>query len=116
MADEIQLEGLAISPDVLTTIVTVAATDVEGVACVDGGTTLSTLGKPKDKSAPKGTVVAIADDGTLSVSLHVRLNYGQPLREVATRVQQTVGEALASMTGQRVASVDVYVDGIVFPG
>ena len=115
MSDEIRIDGLAVAPEVFQTIVTVAASEIEGVACVDAAPSLTSITRGK-RAGAKQQMVTVADDGSLSVALHVRLTYGQPLHEVAGRVQNAVTDALASMTGQSVTAVEVYIDGVVFPG
>jgi uncharacterized alkaline shock family protein YloU len=48
------------------------------------------------------------------VSVHVDARMGEHLPSLASSVRRTVAEALESMTGLRVAAVDVSVSG-VFP-
>lgn len=109
MADELRLQGIGVAPGVLETIVRLAAEGVEGVAKVET-TGLAGL----VHSGSKALAVAVDEASAMSVSLHVTLRYGDPLHEVAERVQTAVAEALSSQTGQPVTAVDVYVDGVVF--
>lgn len=110
MADEVRLGGLGVAPGVLETIAIQAAGKVDGVVSIDGGQGLAAL---VSKTAGRGVEVDVAEDG-LSVALHVTLEYGKPLHDVAHEVQVVVAEALESMTDQPVASVDVYVDDVAF--
>jgi uncharacterized alkaline shock family protein YloU len=109
MTDELRLQGIGVAPGVLDTIVTLAAEGVEGVSRVE----TSGLGGLVHKGG-KALVVAVDDQGAMSVDLHVSLKYGRPLHEVAKQVQQAVAEALTSQTGQPVTAVDVYVDAVAF--
>lgn len=111
MTEELKLEGLAVAPGVLGQIVTLAASGVEGVAGVGGG---GIVDRVRKTATAKGVAVDVGEDGSLSVALHIAVDYGLPLRKVAQEVQKVVSEALASMTGQRVSAVDVFVDSIVF--
>jgi uncharacterized alkaline shock family protein YloU len=112
MATEMRFEGLDVAPGVLETIVSLAAAEVEGVSCVEG----SGLAGLMQKAGRNKTVeVALAADETFAVTVHLSVCYGRPLRAVAADVQQAVADALLSQTGHAASSVDVFVDGIVFP-
>jgi uncharacterized alkaline shock family protein YloU len=78
---------------------------------VEGGKGVAGL---VDKAQGRGVEVTLAEDGTLAVSLHVGLAYGEPLHGVASKVQAAVGDALGSMTDAPIGAVDVYVDDVVF--
>ncbi len=109
MADEIRLESMNVTPEVLQTIVGIATAEVEGVAGVDGTGIVDIIG------GRKGIEVAGDEDGGLSVALHLRVAYGRDMVAVAGEVQRAVADALKSMAGTKPATVDVYVDGVVFP-
>jgi uncharacterized alkaline shock family protein YloU len=113
MTDEITLDGIGIAPGVLETIAMVAAQGIEGVAevsCAGGG-----LAGLVQKGSARGICIEIGEDGALKASIRIHAHYGRPLREIATDVQKAVIDALLTHTGQTVASVDVYVDAVVFP-
>lgn len=110
MSDEIRLDGIGVAPGVLDTIVTLAAEGVDGVDCV----VAPRLARVVQKSAAKGVNVEVAEDGSVSVSLHVNVRYGRPLLEIGRDIQAAVSDALSSQTGQTVSAVDVSVDGISF--
>jgi uncharacterized alkaline shock family protein YloU len=109
---DLRIDGLDIAPGVLETIVGIAASEVDGVACVDA-TGLAGLMAKAGRNKP--VEVALADDDGFRVVVHVTISHGRPLRPVAAEVQRAVADALVSQIGHRVTSVDVYVDGIVFP-
>ncbi len=111
MSDEIMLEGLGVAPGVLETIATLAADKVDGVADV---LTRGVAGLVQ-KGPGRGILVAVGEDGALSVQIHLAVKYGIPLRTVATDVQRSVSDALVAQTGQQVSAVDVFIDSIVFP-
>lgn len=114
MSDEIRLEGLGVAPGVLDTIVTVAAEGVAGVAAVGAPGLAGLVQKGARKGAARAVDVCVGDDGGLTCVVHVQIEYGQRLREVAEAVQAAVTEALTSQVGVPVAGVDVFVDGLVF--
>lgn len=113
MSEEIRLEGLGVAPGVLDTIVTVAASTVQGIACV-GATGIAGLVQKGRKGPSRAVDVVVGEDDSLVVTVHVQVTYGQQIHVVAAAVQTAVSEALSSQVGVPVASVDVYVDGLVF--
>lgn len=115
MSEEIRLEGLGVAPGVLDTIVTVATEGVEGVAAVGAPGIAGLVQKGVRKGSSRAVDVLVDEASNLSVSVHVQVNYGHKLREVAAAVQQAVTEALTSQVGLTVTAVDVYVDSLVFP-
>ncbi len=109
MADEIKLESMTVNPEVLQTIVGIATAEVKGVAGVDGSGFVDIVG------GRKGIEVSADEEGALSVALHLRVAYGNNMVEVAGDVQRAVSDALVGMAGTKPATVDVFVDGVVFP-
>jgi len=113
MSEEFTLDGIGVAPGVLETIAQVATLSVDGVAAIvpaAGG-----LAGLVPKGSARGVVVEVGEDNELTASVRISASYGRPLREVAADVQRAVTDALLTHTGQAVASVDVYVDGVVFP-
>lgn len=113
MSEEISLEGMEVAPGVLETIALLAAEGVDGVASVPGAS--SGLAGLVQKGASRPVLVHVNEGGTLVASVRISAFYGRPLREIAADVQRAVTDALLTHTGQQVATVDVYVDGVVFP-
>lgn len=111
MGEEILLEGLGVAPSVLETIATLAAESVDGVEAV--------LARPVAglvaKGSARGVTVEVGEDGALAVQVHVQMKYGRPLRKVAEDVKAAIADAMRAQTGHEVGSVDVFIDGIVFP-
>ncbi|MBI5232592.1 MAG: Asp23/Gls24 family envelope stress response protein [Coriobacteriales bacterium] len=115
MSDEIRLEGIGVAPGVLDTIVTMAAQGVEGVAAV-GAQGLAGLAQKARKGTARAVSVCVCEENpeSLDVVVHIQAIYGSRLRDVARGVQAAVVDAITSQVGVEVASVDVFVDGIVF--
>jgi uncharacterized alkaline shock family protein YloU len=111
MSTEMRFEGLDVAPGVLETIVTLAATEVDGVACVDCS---GLAGLMQKAGRTKPVEVALADDGGFAVTVHMSVDHGRPLRAIAADVQKTVADALLSQTGHAATAVDVFIDAIVF--
>jgi len=113
MSEEITLDGIGVAPGVLETIALVAAEEVDGVAGIPGSA--SGLAGLVQKGATRGVCVQVNEDDTLVAAVRISAVYGRPLREIASDVQRAVTDALLTHTGQKVASVDVFVDGVLFP-
>ncbi len=114
MRDEIKLEGLGVAPGVIDTIVTLAAEAVEGVATVGAPGLVGLVQKGVAKGASRAVDVAVGEDGSVSVDIHIHVIYGHQLLKVGRKVQAAVADAIASQVGVSVSAVDVYVDGITF--
>lgn len=112
MSEEITLDGIGVAPGVLETIALVAAEGVDGVAGIPGAAGIAGL---VQKGNARGVCVQVNEDDTLVAAVRISAMYGRPLREIAGDVQRAVTDALLTHTGQTVASVDVFVDGVVFP-
>lgn len=113
MSEEITLDGIGVAPGVLETIALVAAESVDGVAGIPGSS--AGLAGLVQKGSARGVCVQVNEDDTLVAAVRISALYGRPLREIAGDVQRAVSDALLTHTGQKVASVDVFVDGVVFP-
>lgn len=103
------MDGLAVAPGVLERIASLAASAIEGVACLGSPGLAGLVGKAKGKPVEVGV-----DDGSLRATIHLQVRYGEPLHRVAADVQRAVADALSSQVGRPVSAVDVYVDGVVF--
>lgn len=110
---QVQENGtVMISLDVISTIVCRAVTEVEGVigfSSKPGAEIADILSK---KNSAKGVRIDISDDDILTIDCNVVLTYGQSVVSTATAVQEAVSSALESMTGVKVAAVNVNVCGI----
>ena len=98
--------NVMISEDVVATIVEHTLTEVEGV--VKGGSEV--VGK---KSWGKGIRISIAEDNSLSIGCNVIVAYGESVVDVAGSIQESITNAVESVTGVNVTDVHVNVCGIV---
>ena len=98
--------NVMISEDVVATIVEHTLTEVEGV--VKGGSEV--VGK---KSWGKGLRISIAEDNSVSIGCNVIVSYGESVVDVARSIQESITNAVESVTGVTVTDVHVNVCGIV---
>ncbi len=99
--------------DVVATIASLAASEVEGVYGMSG-TTFEGIGeKLGKKSYTKGIKVEV---GTVecAVDLTLIVKYGYRIKEVCENVQRAVKEAIENMTGLKVVEVNITVNSVVF--
>ena len=112
MSDEIRLQGLCVAPSVLDTIVTLAVKGVEGVVFASSG---QGIGGLVNRASGKAVEFQVTDESAVTVTVHIKVEYGVALRDVARNVQVAVADAISSQVGSPVEAVNVYVDGIEFP-
>lgn len=84
---------------IISGIVALAVTEVEGVALVPG--------------KKKGIRLYFEKDGVFA-DVSVVVNYGYNIPELAFRIQQAIKHNVESMTKYRVAKVDVHIQGVDF--
>ena len=109
-----ELGNIHISEEVLASIAAAAALEVEGVSALAanlGRDIAELLGK---KNLAKGVHVHM-DEEKVTVDLSVLLASGRTIPEMGRAVQDSVRNAVESMTGLEVAAVNVTVAGITFP-
>ncbi len=102
-----------ISEDVISTIVFQSLSDIEGyvgLSAKPGSDIVELVGK---KNWGKGIKVSISENDELSIDCNVVISYGHSVVGVATAIQDAIMNALQSMTGVNVVSVNVHVCGIV---
>lgn len=106
---QVQENGtVMISEDVIATIVSHAICEVEGIVSLStkGG---ADLGK---KNNAKGMKITIGQDNEIIIDCNVIVGYGHSVVSVAKAAQEAVTGAIESMTGVKVASINVNVCGI----
>ena len=113
---DLNIDGMAIAPGVVETIVSIAANEVDGVASVGPSATSGLRAMFASKPSTQGIDIAVDDEEKLCVSVRIDVYYGHVLPELAAQVRMAVADAVASQVGIQVASVDVYIDDIQFAG
>ena len=111
MTQPVNHPELELSPDALFGIAQLALDQVEGVRTV---TPPTRVGEFLTGRRAKGIQIEREGD-VVHIALNVSVTYGVRVPEVAKTVQNAVREAVASMTGLVVRSVDVRVEAIDLP-
>ena len=110
--NRIQENGqITYATEVISTIVTVATTEVEGISGITGGGAISgiiTRGR-----TPRGVKVDVKGD-RVSVDISVSVDYGIPIQKVGRNCQENVRKSIETMTGLKVERVDLHVVSVSF--
>ena len=102
---------IKIADEVVGIISGLAATEVKGVAGMSGGFTggiAEILGR---KNLSKGVKVDVGDTEA-AIDLFIIVEYGAKIPEVAWEVQESVKEAVETMTGLNVVEVNINIQGV----
>lgn len=109
-----ELGTIRVADDVVAVIAGLAAMEVEGVAAMSGGFVggiAEVLGR---RNLSKGVKVEVGVEEA-KVELHIIVEYGNRIPDVAWNIQESVKKAIEQMTGLRVLQVNVHVQGVNFP-
>ena len=103
--------AIQISEDVVASIASTTAAEVDGVSAMMSANVSDLMGGKK--MTAKGVKVEL-DGENIVVNLFIVVRYGNAISEVAKKAQKAVHAALEGMTGFKVAAVNVHVGGISF--
>ncbi len=115
MPQEIKIDGIGISPDVLTAIVSRAVSDVEGIASVGVKDLATNLVSMMLSSKAPASEPAVEAGDKLALTVRVVVFFGYPFKKLAEAVRAAVVAAIDAQVGVEVERVDVCIDGLVFP-
>lgn len=105
--------SIRIADEVVGIIAGLAATEISGVAGMSGGLVggiAEMLGK---KNLAKGVKVEVGEREA-AVDLHLIVEYGVRIPDVALQVQENVKRAIEAMTGLDVVEVNIHIQGVGF--
>ncbi|NLX77862.1 MAG: Asp23/Gls24 family envelope stress response protein [Clostridiaceae bacterium] len=110
-------EGLGeirISSEVVSVIASNAAMEVKGVASLSGGIAGNISQVLGRKNPFKGIKVDITENRSVNIDLHVVVEYGARIPDVAWKLQERIKQNVESMTGLNVNEINVHVQGVSF--
>ncbi|MGI6236615.1 MAG: Asp23/Gls24 family envelope stress response protein [Candidatus Excrementavichristensenella sp.] len=103
--------------DVIATIASLAATEVEGVTNMvgPGGSVLDLLNRrgQSSRNLTRGVKVEVVED-RVNIQVSIIIDYGVPIPDIARDIQENIKKAVETMSGLTVETVDVQVHGISF--
>ena len=109
--DDQSIGTVQIADEVVAIIAGLAATEVEGVASMNGNITNELVGKLGMKSLSKGVKVDVLDN-VVCVDLNLNLEYGYNIQEICQTVQEKVKTAIENMTGLQVSDVNISIASV----
>ena len=102
-----------IAGDVIATIAGLAATEIEGIASMQGNLTNELVGKLGMKNLTKGVTIQFDEEGaSVHVALAVIMKYGYSIPKVCKAVQDRVKSAIENMAGLKVLDVNINIVGV----
>jgi uncharacterized alkaline shock family protein YloU len=104
------LGRITISTGAITQIVSQTAARCYGVVGMGGGPRAK-VGRLLPRNRPQGITVSGEGD-SVSLDLHVVVEYGLNLAEVAATIRSQVQYEVERLTGLRVAAVDVHIQDV----
>ena len=111
---QIQENGnVMISEDVIAVIVAHALAEVDGIGSLGSKPGIVIEDFAVKKNWSKSLKILISEDNTVAIDCSIMVAYGNSVVDVAAAVQQNVTANVESMTGVKVAGVNVNVCGIV---
>jgi uncharacterized alkaline shock family protein YloU len=112
MSVQEDLGRIQINDDVIATISSLAAVEVEGIVSIAGGSSLAEVWG--SKGLKKGVSVTTDEAANYAViDLEVNVEYGVDVYKAAHQLQRAVKNAVENMTGLNVKAVNVKISGIV---
>lgn len=104
---------IEIADDVVSSIVGLAVTEVDGVAQLSGDITRDLIAKLGKKTLSKGIRISY-DEKSVLVDVALVIKFGFNIVEVSKNVQEKVKTTLETMTGLTCRQVNVKIAGIDF--
>ena len=111
---DLNVDGMAIAPSVVETIVSIAAKEVEGVACIGSSAVGGLRSMFASKPSTQGIEVEVGEDESLHITGRIEVDYGHVLPDLAVKVRESIADAVNGQVGASVSAIDVYIDGIQF--
>ena len=103
------------SEDVVASVTGMAVLEVEGVCGLSSSIGTDIAEMLGMKTLSKGVRLSTTETGALRIDCDVVSKFGQNIFELAKNVQENVKSSVESVTGLRVAEVNVTVCGIALP-
>lgn len=109
--DEQEYGEVKISDDVVGTIASIAASEIDGVNGLNGGIAGDLAEMFGKKNLTKGVKVNI-EERTVQIDLNIIVDFGIKIPEVSWLIQENVKNAVETMTGLKVKEVNIHVTGV----
>lgn len=106
-------ESVSVTDEVVAAIAGLAATEVEGIASLEGNLKNKVIEKAGLNKLSKGIRVISKGEDEIIIRLSVNIEYGREIKSVCTKVQNKVKSTVENMTGMKVSEVDVKISSVI---
>jgi uncharacterized alkaline shock family protein YloU len=106
-----ELGNVKIADEVVKVIAAKATLEVDGIYKMTSGVTDEVNKILGINKMTKGVKVEVGEK-ECSVDVHIVVEYGFPIPEVATNVQGSIIKSITELTGLRVVEVNVYIQDV----
>lgn len=109
------VSNIQISNDVISTIASVAAMEVEGVHALTSSLSSNIKDIIYKKGSTKGVSVEVDENNNVKIIVNMIIKYNYKIQDIAVAVQSEVKRAVSDMTNLDVVSVNINVVGVNIP-
>ncbi len=102
---------IIISDDVIEKIAKTAALEVDGVVAVTTSLRTDLIDKISKKNHNRGVSI-VKENNDISITVSIVVYYDYNMKEVASKIQNKVADAIEAMTGHNCQIVNINVIGI----
>lgn len=117
MENKVRFENkgeLSISDEAISTIVAIAAKEVEGVSGLKHNISEQLAAVFSKAGHYYNGVKVLGDENGIVLDVNMKVNYGAKVSDLAIQVQENIKSAIEAMLDIKVAAVNVHVLGIDF--
>lgn len=114
IAEKEEMGEIRISSEVVSIIASNAAMEVEGIASLGGGIAGNISQVLGRKNPFRGIKVEVTDNREVNLDLHIIVEYGVRIPDVAWKLQERIKHDVETMTGLHVQEINVHVQGVSF--
>ncbi len=109
-----ELGEIRISSEVVSIIASNAAMEVEGIASLGGGIAGNISQVLGRKNPFRGIKVEVTENREVNLDLHIVVEYGARIPDVAWKIQERIKHNVETMTGLHVQEINIHVQGVSF--
>jgi len=109
-----EMGEIRISSEVVSVIASNAAMEVEGIASLGGGIAGNISQVLGRKNPFRGIKVEVTENREVNLDLHIVVEYGARIPDVAWKIQERIKHNVELMTGLHVLEINIHVQGVSF--
>jgi len=113
--EKTELGSIKIHNEVIGAVASLAACEVPGVQKMGGSLAKGLYDLISKQQFHKGVKIENLNDNEIKITVHIIVEYGMNIPQVAARVQEGVRKNVEKMTGLTLAEVDVSIQGVGMP-